>query len=164
MEETLNMLSKSYLFMILLKVKMTAHGHTVNQEILACRKNREFSVGTTFKHGYIRKILFYHSNLTKKLKFPAAKLSWFTVFANSQSYLWALRNRLIIVQSLQKVTVCVHRKYVYSGMALLVVRNIVIPKIMWFLYDVFLYKKVNSQVFYFSSGPVVNNREGPIQS
>ncbi len=40
--------------------------HTVNQE---------FSVGTKIKHDYIRKILYYHSNLTEKLKFTAAKLS-----------------------------------------------------------------------------------------
>ncbi len=38
-----------------------------------------FSVGTEIKHDYIRKILYHHSNLTKKLKFTAAKLSWFTV-------------------------------------------------------------------------------------
>ena len=55
--------------------------------------NQEFSIGTQIKHDYRRKILYYHSNLTKKLKLNATKSNWFTstyilISCRVWSFLW----------------------------------------------------------------------------
>ncbi len=54
-------------------------------------KSRNIDLQENWANLAMGQNLNYHSNLTKKLKFTAAKLSWFTVFSQS----WCHTNRWI---------------------------------------------------------------------